>query len=291
MSPLPVGWALNFPIAELRLMQYHIVGTNLYYGDKLLGPASTTYVDSRQYQPKLIAGETGLVRKLAVGDYVLVGPTGLVIGVEEKRLPDLVSSWWTHRLHRQLRQLLGAVDVAVLAIRAPFGTMQELVQTEAMDWSALLKWQMLGGYLGFLPYPPMAVLPALMEMAAVLRPGSRSTVSILKATDVHRKVLPDLTPTAQALGRLVPGVGLVMGARLASAFHQDLREALAASDEEWAAAGANKSVLRELRRVIPWPHAASRTVGTLAALLTYDHIRDAARRLNDAVPSASGRSA
>ena len=100
---------------------YSVQEGSLYYDEVLLGDAGAIYVDVRQADmlkfvkrnvypsewPRLIA------KQLSVGDYVLVTPTGMTVGIESKTGNDFVTSKNRQRLQRQSRDLMASVDIAM----------------------------------------------------------------------------------------------------------------------------------------------------------------------------------
>ena len=99
---------------------YEVKNDELWLEEKKLGKIDTIYVDGRQD----IAGyikqsrrQKISVAQLTEGDYVMVTPSGLTVGIEEKKPADLAGSLRSRRLQRQLRRLEKAVDIPLLGLR------------------------------------------------------------------------------------------------------------------------------------------------------------------------------
>jgi hypothetical protein len=225
-------------------MKYTILDSLLYFDDRLLGPADAIYIDTSQ--PDFYDGvPDGCIRKkLIVGDYVLVTALGQVVGVEEKRPGDYASSWSSRRLHKQLRRILQACDIGVLALRLPeivwYQPEDEMLQRHSGNDQGLdlLKWQTQGGLVGILPYGVEDVLVALRRWRAALTPGQH-LFSAISGTDKRRPVAE--SPNAQAFMRLFDYCGPTVGNKLAS-FFGTVGNALKSPDEEWKSAGASSRI-------------------------------------------------
>jgi len=218
--------------------------------EKELGGVETPLVDIHQD----LAPHAEVQRVLLpVGDYILVGPENHLIVVEEKRLPDLVTSWRARRLQRQLRRMLMANDGGVNVLGLRSATMLSLVDAykyrQVPEISLdLLKWQSLGGLVGFLPFSPDGTLATLRDWRAVLRPGSH-LFSIL-AGDDRNKPRESMSRVAKGLRALVPGVGYEVGRRWAEASGENLLTALQMTDEQLKEAGLNVRVRRALAQML-----------------------------------------
>ena len=87
---------------------YEVRNGELYSDGTLLGNEDTIFVDGRQDVAEYIRQSRRnkvLVAQLTEGDYVMVTPSGLTVGIEEKKPGDLGSSLRSRRLQRQLRKL------------------------------------------------------------------------------------------------------------------------------------------------------------------------------------------
>tara|TARA_Y100000034_G_scaffold110249_1_gene142237 strand:+ start:283 stop:990 length:708 start_codon:yes stop_codon:yes gene_type:complete len=169
--------------------------------------------------------------------------------IEEKRVRDLEDSYRKRRLQRQLRNMLWSnpKGVNILGLRASSpmqvalqDTYHELTEECMLD---LMKWQMIGGVIGYLPYNVEGVLRTLKNWRAILKPGQHF-FSIVAGTD-EPPIREDMTPTAYAIRRLFKGVGPTIANKIAAFYKQDLARALGAPDQEWLNLGAHKGILRQ----------------------------------------------
>lgn len=202
-----------------------------------------------------------LTRRLEVADYSFVTFESVQTLVEEKRLGDLLSSFSSRRLQRQLRKMMqtNPEGINILGLRAS-GSVSLLQGTLWLDVPPelaldLLKWQGLGGLIGFLPHNKGRVLETLQQWQAVLQPG-RHLFSILAGDDRGRREQKeakrqDMKPVAQALRRLFKGVGYELGVRWAEAAGQDLLKALTMPDESLTASGVHRGIIKKRRELIP----------------------------------------
>jgi hypothetical protein len=234
---------------------YSIRGPNLYWLDRLLGPTTSIYVDATQDT----ANVEGLVKThLDVADYTFVTLDQKIVCIEEKKIGDLVNSYSNRRLQRQLRHCAQSGDIFGLAIRDPGN--RDIDDILFMEWRngdplniGLLKLQLLGGFLGFLPRDVEDVPMVLRDWRAVLK-ISRSTLSILAGDDRQGKAKKrqrDLTPCAAALTRLFTGCGPVTATKWAASAHEDIIYALGGmEDADLKAAGVSAKILRQLDTMV-----------------------------------------
>ena len=234
-------------------LTYHVQEGEMRYGPRLLGPSHLIYVDGNQDIAKAgRATEQFKVVGLPVGDYVfqLMGEGGLIVGIEEKKLPDLVTSFKTRRLQRQLRQLTKAVSIPVLAFRLTCDRYYMLDPYRHNDTVqpllSLLKWQAVGGMVAVLPGQYKLLCDMLLAMQSTLKPG-RGMWSVLAGEDKPQSA--KVGPLASSLHRLIPGIGPAMGSKLES-HYGGLLAALTAPDEEWQALGIPKHILSRRKEVL-----------------------------------------
>lgn len=134
---------------------------------------------------------------------ILLACNDKVMGFEVKLPSDLIDSWWTRRLQRQMRTLRSVVDVPVLVMRAglDMGEYHALAVSrlrEPMEfWEDLTSLQTLGVYL--LPVPRTGYLPFLFSFRRAL------------ATNGYRAVAGDDRVQQERrpgwLLRRIPGIG------------------------------------------------------------------------------------
>mgnify|MGYP001601772254 CR=1 FL=1 len=222
------------------------LGRQVLLDNRELGEPGLIIVDVFQRDVLALKDPGTTSAKLKVGDYVFATKDHVVV-VEEKRIPDLLTSWGGRRLQRQLRRIKQANPdgINILALRAS-GSVPSLNELLWLDIPPeltldLLKWQALGGLLGFVPYYPKGVLETLQTWRAILKPGQH-LYSVLAGTEVER--MPEkMTPTGYALRRLFKGVGPKLGAAWAAAGQESLVQALAMPDRVLKDLGARQSVL------------------------------------------------
>ena len=87
---------------------YTVKEGSLYMGARKLGDKETIYVDSHQDVAGYVKRSSSKgysVVQLKEGDYVLVTPSGLTVGIEENKPTALSNSIRNSRIQRQLRTL------------------------------------------------------------------------------------------------------------------------------------------------------------------------------------------
>ena len=186
---------------------------------------------------------------LQAGDYVFISSGGQRILVEEKRPNDLISSWSSRRLQKQLRKALQVADVVVLAVR---GSEYGMAMVPQDLWRDLLKAQLLGVIVTFLPERFEDVLQELRRWKAFINSESRSVLSIVSGTDKTRES-EGLTPCALALTRLFKGrrLGRTTAISIANTFGNDLVQCLTATDKAWLdVPGVGKTLLNARKEVL-----------------------------------------
>ena len=93
---------------------YTVKEGSLYMGARKLGDKETIYVDGHQDVAGYVKRSSSKgysVVQLKEGDYIMVTPSGLTVGIEEKKPSDLSNSIRNRRIQRQLRTLEGMVDI------------------------------------------------------------------------------------------------------------------------------------------------------------------------------------
>lgn len=235
-------------------MVYTVSGPLVMYGDKTVGYTDHILVDVFQKDVVKVGDPETMRVSLPVGDYLFLTPEKRLVVVEEKRLGDLVSSYSSRRLQRQLRRvrLANPDGVSVVALRAS----GERPALEETMWAAmppelmvdLVKWQLLGGLVGFLPHDPHEALGVLRTWQAILHPGVH-LFSIVAGSDLEPK-RERLTEVAYALRKLFVGVGPKTGAAWAAAAHEHLLEALTMPDEALKPLGVRPAVVRKRKELV-----------------------------------------
>ena len=219
---------------------YEAKNGELWLGEKKLGTADTIFVDGRQD----IAGYIKQSRRkkisvaqLPEGDYVMVTPSGLTVGIEEKKPSDLAGSLRTRRLQRQLRRLEKVVDVPLLGLRfmARGGFTPKWWQFGSLSMPVeLLKWSLRGGIV-LLPHGEDNLIKTLRRVRNILQPG-RHLFSIVAGSD---QKVTGKTGFNRAVQRMIEGVGPSTASKLEELYDCDIKSLLFDNEEGWAKAGLN----------------------------------------------------
>ena len=228
---------------------YSVRDGQVYFDEKAIGSSRNMFSDFRQDY----AGQYGTERvTLKVGDVLAVTSHGAVLLIEEKKVGDLVSSYTARRLQRQLRHMLqtNPDGINALAIRGDgnandLQAIMQLLSYQSVDLTLdLVKWQIFGGLVVFVPAAAGAAVDAYLSLSSSLTPG-RHLYTVVAGNDqeTRRNKSKGLTATAEALRRLIPGVGPVLAEAWAAAAEQDLVTALTMSNEKLKDLGANKTVV------------------------------------------------
>ena len=229
---------------------YEAKNGELWLGEKKLGTADTIFVDGRQDIAGYIKqrGRKKIsVAQLPEGEYVMVTPSGLTVGIEEKKPSDLAGSLRTRRLQRQLRRLEKVVDVPLLGLRfmARGGFTPKWWQFGSLSMPVeLLKWSLRGGIV-LLPHGEDNLIKTLRRVRNILQPG-RHLFSIVAGSD---KKVTGITGFNRAVQRMIEGVGPSTASKLEEHYDGDIKSLLFDNEEGWAEAGLNvrqKANLEEL---------------------------------------------
>ena len=222
------------------MTKYKVDNGVLYSGSKQLGNSEDIIVDGHQDIVEFIKRsnrEKVSVAQLPEGDYVMVTPSGLTVGIEEKKSGDLATSLRNRRLQRQLRRLEDAVDIPLLGLR--FGYSGSFTP-EWWDFFTLsmsvelLKWSLRGGII-LLPYNEDELLCTLRRARNILQPG-KHLFSIVSGTD---KKVKGRSPFHRAVQRMVEGVGPATARKLNTHYNGNMIKLLSDDEEGWTAAGLN----------------------------------------------------
>ena len=229
---------------------YEVKKDELWLGERKLGTSDTLYVDSRQDivgYLKQGRREKISIARLPEGDYVMVTPSGLTVGIEEKKPSDLAGSLRTRRLQRQLRRLEKVVDVPLLGLRfmARGGFTPKWWQFGSLSMPVeLLKWSLRGGIV-LLPHGEDNLIKTLRRVRNILQPG-RHLFSIVAGSD---QKVTGKTGFNRAVQRMIEGVGPSTASKLEEHYDGDIKSLLFDNEEGWAEAGLNvrqKANLEEL---------------------------------------------
>jgi len=229
---------------------YEVKNDELWLGEKKLGTTDTIFVDGRQDIVGYIKQSRRKkisVAQLPEGDYVMVTPSGLTVGIEEKKPSDLAGSLRTRRLQRQLRRLEKAVDIPLLGLRfmARGGFTPKWWQFGSLSMPIeLLKWSLRGGIV-LLPYGEDNLIKTLRRVRNILQPG-RHLFSIVAGSD--QKVTGN-TGFNRAVQRMIEGVGPSTASKIEEHYKGSIKDLLFDDEEGWVKAGLNvrqKANLEEL---------------------------------------------
>ena len=228
---------------------YTLEEGNILYDGEILADDKTILVDGRQDVADYIkkSKRKGFrVAKLTEGDYVMATPTGLSVGIEEKKAHDLSNSLRSRRLQRQLRRLEAVVDIPVLALRVS-GQRNSF----SPDWwqlnnlslpVELLKWS-LRGIVVFLPASEGDALSTLNRIRNVLQPGHH-LFSIVAGTDEKR--VQESSPFRKLVRRLIDGVGPSSAEKLEEYYEGNIKALLNDNEDGWKDAGLHAGQRRTL---------------------------------------------
>jgi hypothetical protein len=229
---------------------YEVKNGKLYSGRKKLGNSESIYVDGRQDVAGYIkrsGRKKVLVAELPEGDYVMVTPSGLTVGIEEKKPGDLASSLRSRRLQRQLRRLEKSVDIPLLGLRFMGG---RGFTPHWWQWGSLnmpielLKWSLRGGII-LLPKSDELLIKTLRRARNILQPG-KHLFSIVAGSD---KKITGSTGFNRAVQRMIEGVGPSTAGKIEKYYNGSMHKLLTDNEEGWSEAGLNirqKANLEEL---------------------------------------------
>lgn len=213
---------------------------SLKLGNKVLGPASALYVDSGEN----VTGP-GVVRRQMPNrmDYAFALKSGKVVGLESKKLSDLISSHRARRLQRQLRDMFDTVDIPILILRSTGTSWRGLAEFPDLMLD-LVKFQLLGGIIAHAPADDASMYEFLGELKATLE-GNRNLRTVIAGTD-KKKVTG--TKFEARLQRLLDGCGPAMARRLARAF-PNISAVLMAPETALKEAGATRPVIKQIKEM------------------------------------------
>ena len=222
---------------------YEVKKDELWLGERKLGTSDTLYVDSRQDivgYLKQGRREKISIARLPEGDYVMVTPSGLTVGIEEKKAADLAGSLRSRRLQRQLRRQEKAVDIPLWGLRFMGWSGEDAFEPEWWQHGSLnmpvelLKWSLRGGIV-LLPSDEDFLIRTLRRVRNILQPG-RHLFSIVAGTD--QKVTGS-SGFNRAVQRMIEGVGPSTADKVEDYYNKNIRALLFDNEEGWAKAGLN----------------------------------------------------
>jgi ERCC4-type nuclease len=219
---------------------FRVEGGLLLYNDVKFGPSDLIYVNNREIK----RDRTGLERVSTPEeiDYLFVAGK-YVIGVESKKPNDLLNSWKSRRLARQLNTLRSTCDVAVLMLRGGWPSVDPLNRrTPTSLYIALLHYLQCGIYIVAGPEKDKDLSRFLRLYRSHLK-KQRAPLTALEGTDQIVK-----TSANVSILRAVRGVGERLERRLLEEYGSPLA-ALNGTSEEWKKLGANRSVIGEKEKL------------------------------------------
>lgn len=231
-------------------MKYTVTDKNLWLDGELFLEDSIA-VDANQGVAQYARnyGVPYIVKRIPTSDrhyadYAFASESGHSVGVEAKRLRDLVGSYNGRRLQGQLRDLRKAFDISILGIQIePLRHRYDRLHENL--WTDLLKWSAIGGICTLLPDYDEDVLTVLRSWRSVLQP----TKALYSVVSGEEKKRVEGTPCEKGLQKLFRGVGPKMSKRIATYFNQSLYMALYAPPHILRKAGCTSRVIEQIMEV------------------------------------------
>ncbi len=226
---------------------FRLTNGNICYDGRLLGPGGCLLAD---YNELTGLTESDGVRHLTMPfriDMVFVAGQKIV-AVEGKQPGDLISSHANRRLARQIRIMLLEADVACLLMR---GSLADLTYSPALA-DDLVRWQALGVVLLLGPADDAKVPRALGRYKSILAGGNSPLAAIARwdvATEGGRNRRLAAARKPGWFLRYIKGIGSVTAGRLHRRFGSTAA-ALAAADDEWLTAGANRGIVERRKEAL-----------------------------------------
>ena len=220
---------------------FTIEGNSLYHDGILFGPIHHLYIDANELKDVPYGEPSWLVRRPMPSRIDMVFVAGdKVVGVESKKANDLKNSITKGRLSRQMRTLIGEVDVPCLLMRGVpkkwRGIKKMNVFNEDMFevWEELVQLQALGVYV--LPGPVEDILvPKWLSRYDPALSGGRAALAAIKQTDTR----PAKPRHKGWFLENIKGVGIKYATKLHNHFGST-RSALSADWGEWQKLGVSE---------------------------------------------------
>jgi len=223
---------------------FTIEGNSLYHDGVLFGPMHHLYIDANELKDVPYGEPNWLVRRPMPSRIDMVFVAGdKVVGVESKKANDLKDSITKGRLSRQMRTLIGEVDVPCLLMRGVpkkwRGIKKMNVFNEDMFevWQELVQLQALGVYI--LPGPvDDKLVPHWLKRYSPILSGGRAALAAIKQTDIR----PAKPKYKGWFLTNIKGIGERIATKLYNRFGST-RRALLAEPEEWRELGVSQTVV------------------------------------------------
>lgn len=159
--------------------RFTVDDAGIWYGDQRLSSRDALLADSRELSA--LTDDDGVKHLQMPGRIDLVFTAGdKVVGVESKKAQDFVDSFYSRRLHRQLRMLRELVDIPAIGLR---GYAPDFIEDYRDAIVNIVRVQALGTYLLPLPLDDNECLSWLLEYRAILTKGSRSALTAISGSD------------------------------------------------------------------------------------------------------------
>ncbi len=244
----------------------------LWCGGELLGPASFLYSDSKEL-PGTNETDGVIHRQMPHRIDIVMAGNSKVAGVESKTPTDLLNSFLSRRLKRQLRTMLDVVDLPVLLVRGQWPAFLHTKGKRGVDiiWSSydppsrdkdsdtrlfrslfplfaeLTRWQMLGGVVLYGPSvdEPQATLAFLKSQRSILG-GTRNVLVAVAGTDKGKE-------KKEGPGwflKSVRGIGGATVEKLTVSGQRTTGEVLNGSDEELKMWGATSKQIKAIKEAM-----------------------------------------
>lgn len=226
---------------------FKIINQQIWYDNRPLGPVSCLLAD---YNELIGLTEADGVRHLTMPHRIdMVFAAGQrTVAVESKQSGDLESSHRNRRLARQIRTMLHEADVACLLMRWP--TTWDQYTSDAL-LEDMVRWQALGVVLLSGPQTDSRVPETLGRYKRILAGGTNPLAAIARwdvATEGGRDRRLEGSRPGWFL-QYLRGVGPRTAERLHAAFG-NTAAALAATDEQWIAAGVNRGIVQRRKEAM-----------------------------------------
>ena len=223
---------------------FTIEGNNLYHDGVLFGPMYNLYIDANELKDIPCGEPSWLVRRPMPSRIDMVFVAGdKVVGIESKKANDLKDSITKGRLSRQMRTLIGEVDVPCLLMRGVPKKWRGIKKMNGFNedmcevWEELVQLQALGVYI--LPGPvDDTLVPKWIKRYSPILSGGRAALAAIKQTDI-RPAKPKYQGWFLAN---IKGIGERIATKLYNHFGST-RGALLAEPKEWRDLGVPQKVV------------------------------------------------
>lgn len=212
--------------------RFTVDDAGIWYEGKRLASRDALLADSRELTA--LSTDDGVRHLNMPGRIDLVFAAGdKVVGAESKKAQDCIDSFYSRRLHRQLRTLGRLVDIPAIILR---GYAPDFIDEYSGAIINLVRIQALGVYLLPLPMDDRECLPWLLKYSEILTDGSRAANAAVRGEDNRLKGQGLLVSQVKGLG--------------AKRVDKLLRLAVSKAGETELQAVVGKTLARRLREAI-----------------------------------------